>query len=31
MLVVEDRKVYVVVVRKFEGKEPLGTGRIILK
>jgi len=31
MLVVEERKAYVVVVRKSEGKGPLGTGRIILK
>jgi len=28
---VEERKAYVVVVRKSERKGPLGTGRIILK
>ena len=30
-LMVEERKAYVVVVRKSEGKGPLGTGRVILK
>jgi hypothetical protein len=30
-LMVEERKSYVVVVRKSEGKGPLGTGGIILK
>jgi hypothetical protein len=30
-LMMEERKAFVVVVRKSEGKGPFGTGRIILK